>query len=248
MISFASFIARSHFLISFLLSFFVLNQLLAKNPNQFVDVTFEAGIDFRHHDGRSGQKYLLETLGSGASFFDYDNDGDTDLYIVNGADLPGCVSPVSPTNILYRNNGNGTFTDMTKIAGVGNMQYGVGCAAADYDNDGDVDLLVFNCNQSVTLLRNDGGNANNWLAVKLVGVQSNRDGIGARIRVTVEGEVRMAEVQSAASYLSANDLRVIFGLGRKKVVDEIEVLWPGGNKQTLTSIKANQLIEITEKI
>ena len=73
---------------------------------------------------------------------DIDNDGDTDLYIVNGADLPGCVSPVSPTNILYRNNGNGTFTDMTKIAGVGNMQYGVGCAAADYDNDGDVDLYT----------------------------------------------------------------------------------------------------------
>ena len=97
-------------------------------------------------------------------------------------------------------------------------------------------------------LRNDGGNTNNWLAVKLVGVQSNRDGFGARIRVTAEGEVRIAEVQSAASYLSANDLRVIFGLGRKKIVDEIEVLWPGGNKQTLTSVKANQLIEITEKI
>ena len=155
MISFASFFARSHFLISSLLSFFVLNQLLAENANQFVDVTFEAGIDFRHHDGRSGQKYLLETLGSGASFFDYDNDGDTDLYIVNGADLPGCVSPVSPTNILYRNNGNGTFTDMTKIAGVGNTQYGVGCAAADYDNDGDVDLYITNYGPNV-LYRNNG--------------------------------------------------------------------------------------------
>ena len=113
MIGFASFLVRLHFLISSLLSFFVLNQLLAENVNQFVDVTREAGIDFRHHDGRSGQKYLLETLGSGAAFFDYDTDGDPDLYLVNGADLPGCVSPVSPTNILYRNNGIGSFTDMT---------------------------------------------------------------------------------------------------------------------------------------
>ena len=111
-----------------------------------------------------------------------------------------------------------------------------------------MDLLVFNCNQSVTLLRNDGGNANNWLAIKLIGTQSNRDGIGARIRIITEGNVRIAEVQSAASYLSANDLRVIFGLGEKKVVDKIEVHWPSGSKQTLANIKANQLIKITEKI
>jgi len=100
----------------------------------------------------------------------------------------------------------------------------------------------------VILLRNDGGNANNWLAVKLIGTRSNRDGIGARIRLTTEGETRIAEIQSTASYLSANDLRVIFGLGRKKVVDKIEVHWPSGTKQTLKGIKANQLIKITEKI
>ena len=155
MISFAPFFARPYFLISSLLSFFVLTQILAENANQFVDVTLESGINFRHHDGRSGQKYLLETLGSGVSFFDYDNDSYIDLYIVNGADLPGCVSPIPPTNILYRNNGDGIFTDVTAIAGVGNTQYGVGCAAADYDNDGDVDLYITNYGPNV-LYRNNG--------------------------------------------------------------------------------------------
>ena len=121
-------------------------------------------------------------------------------------------------------------------------------AFGDYDNDGDIDLLVTNCNQSVILLRNDGGNANNWLAIKLTGTKSNRDGIGARILLTLENETRLGEVQSAASYLSANDLRVYFGLGEKTRVDQIIIYWPSGIKQTLNDIEANQLIQITEKI
>ena len=194
-------------------------------------------------------------VGFGTKFFDYDNDGELDIFVANG-EVQEFIDPTTRKSTypqrdqLYRSNGDGTYTEVSASSGkyFSKKYVGRGAAFGDYDNDGDIDLLVFNCNQSVTLLRNDGGNANNWLAVKLVGVQSNRDGIGARIRVTAEGEVRIAEVQSAASYLSANDLRVIFGLGRKKVVDEIEVLWPGGNKQTLTNIKANQLIEITEKM
>jgi len=128
-----------------------------QNNVQFVDATSKAGIRFKHIDGRSGQKYLLETLGSGAAFFDYDNDGDIDLYIVNAADLPGFTSKVPPTNVLYRNNGDGTFTDLTSQTGVGHPGYGVGCAVADYDNDGYQDLYVTNYGPNVLYHNNGDG-------------------------------------------------------------------------------------------
>lgn len=122
---------------------------------QFVDVTQEAGIRWKHVDGRSGQKYFMETLGSGAAFFDYDKDGDPDLYFVNSAPLPGYVSQEIPTNCLYRNNGDGTFTDVTEKAGVGDTGYGHGCAVGDYDNDGNLDLYVTNYGVN-RLYRNNG--------------------------------------------------------------------------------------------
>ena len=118
---------------------------------QFVDVTLEAGIHWKHVDGRSGQKYFMETLGSGAAFFDYDADGDPDLYFVNGAPLPGYVSQEIPTNCLYQNNGDGTFTDVTEKAGVGDTGYGHGCAVGDYNNDGKLDLYVTNYGTKSTL-------------------------------------------------------------------------------------------------
>lgn len=151
------FLARCnfHYSLFLALSFLLSNATVAQHQIQFVDATSEAGIDFKHTDGRSGQKYLLETLGSGSVFFDYDNDGDIDLYVVNGADLPGSTSPVPPTNILYRNNGDATFTDVTAQAAVGDTGYGVGCAAADYDNDGHQDLYVTNYGTNV-LYRNNG--------------------------------------------------------------------------------------------
>ena len=121
----------------------------------FTDVTEAAGLQFHHVDGRSGQRYFLETVGSGAAFFDYDSDGFVDIYFVNGADLPGFNSPIPPTNRLYRNNADGTFTDVTEQAGVGDTGYGAGCAVADYDNDGDLDLYVTNFGANV-LYRNNG--------------------------------------------------------------------------------------------
>ncbi len=124
---------------------------------QFVDVTTEAGITFKHVNGASDQKFYLETMGSGAAFLDYDNDGDLDLYIVNGAPLPGFETATPPANILYQNDGDGRFIDVTAAAGVGDTDYGMGCVAADYDNDGDADLYVTNFGANLLYQNNGDG-------------------------------------------------------------------------------------------
>ena len=143
------------FLIAIVVQGPLISPVSADTSIQFVDVTQEAGIHSKHVDGRSGQKYFMETLGSGAAFFDYDADGDPDLYFVNGAPLPGYVSQEIPTNCLYRNNGDGTFTDVTEKAGVGDTGYGHGCAVGDYNNDGKLDLYVTNYGTN-RLYRNNG--------------------------------------------------------------------------------------------
>ncbi|MDE0503658.1 MAG: CRTAC1 family protein [Candidatus Poribacteria bacterium] len=121
----------------------------------FTEVTVEAGIRFKHTDGRSGERYFLETLGAGAAWFDYDRDGDVDLYFVNGASLPGAQIDVPPTNVLYRNNGDMTFTDVTVQAKVGDGSYGFGCCVGDFDNDGWQDLYITNFGANI-LYRNNG--------------------------------------------------------------------------------------------
>ena len=121
---------------------------------QFTDVTTQLGIDFRHTNGESGQKYFIEPIGSGVALFDFDNDGDLDLYLVNGTDLPGHTSPVLPTNRLYRNDGD-IFADVTLEASVGDTSYGLGCCVGDYNNDGFTDLYVTNYGANV-LYRNNG--------------------------------------------------------------------------------------------
>ena len=124
---------------------------------QFVDATAEAGIAFKHINGATDRKFYLETMGSGAAFLDYDNDGDLDLYIVNGAPLPGFEAAGPPKNILYQNDGTGVFTDVTAAAGVGDTGYGMGCVAADYDNDGDPDLYVTNFGENLLYQNNGDG-------------------------------------------------------------------------------------------
>ncbi len=140
--------------------------------SKFVDATAEAGITFRHVDGRTGEKYLIETLGSGALFFDYDNDGDTDLYIVNANTIP----LTSNHNILYQNNGRGTFTDVTTHAGVGDTGYGVGCASADIDNDGYPEIYV--TNYGVNRLYYNNGDGTFTDITQKAGVGDTRWGTG----------------------------------------------------------------------
>jgi len=150
--------------------------------------------------------------------------------------------------VLYRNLGNGKFTDASMDAGPGILEKvpGRGCAFGDFDNDGDVDVLVNCVNDVPQLLRCDSALKNNWIKIKAVGVKSNRSGIGARVICTTAGNHRqMDEVRSGGSYISQNDLRLHFGLGKAESAD-IEVRWPSGHVDKLPHVRANQILVIRE--
>jgi hypothetical protein len=145
--------------------------------------------------------------------------------------------------LLYRNLGNGRFRDVSGEAGpaVAAENLGRGCAFGDFDNDGDVDILINNLDGPPTLLRNDGGNRNNSLVIKCVGTKSNRSAIGTRVQVTAGGHTQMDEVTSGSSYYSQNDFRLHFGLGDRTRADTIELRWPSGVKETLQNVPGNHL-------
>jgi enediyne biosynthesis protein E4 len=204
---------------------------------------------------RAGVGALCLYVNWGAGFIDYDNDGWPDIFYVTGHAYPevdeaqiGSVFK-SPRKV-FRNLANGKFQDISALAGPGISERfsSRGCAFGDYDNDGDVDVLVFNMNDTPSLLRNDGGNANNWIQIKLIGTQCNRTAIGARVLVTVENHTQMNEVHSGGSLMSQSDLRLHFGLGEAKVVDVIEVRWPTTQKsEKFTGVAANQILTIKER-
>ena len=123
---------------------------------------------------------------------------------------------------------------------------GRGCAFGDIDNDGDIDIVVNNLDGAPSLLRNDGGNRNNWLMLKCIGTRSNRSAIGARVRVVSADRAQIREVMSGSSYYSHSDLRVHFGLGRAVRADFVEVLWPSGLKESFSDVPANHLIVTRE--
>ena len=216
------------------------NNVLYRNNSDgtFTDVSAQSGI-FESGLGKTCW---------GTEFFDYDNDGDLDLFIACGHIDPATWESPSQPDIFLENNGNGTFTNISESVGIRSIPDGTGrgVAVGDYDNDGDLDLLVVNCGEGAVLLQNDGGNRNNWLKILTVGKTSNRNGIGTRIELTIGQSRQIREVISGSSYLSQSSLEVEFGLGKNSVVDQIRILWPSGFKQILTDINANQTLVVTE--
>jgi hypothetical protein len=189
----------------------------------------------------------------GVGFLDFDNDGWQDIFVANGhvypeADRIRGIAGFKQPNLLFRNMENGHFLDVSATAGPGLriLASSHGCAFADYNNDGNIDVLVSHNNEPPSLLRNEGGNKRNWLLVKCVGTRSNRSAIGARVRLVAGQHAQMEEVRSGSSFLSQSDLRLHFGLGLATAADLLEVTWPSGLKESFRGVRANQLITLVE--
>ena len=202
----------------------------------FIDNTIASGIAEVTHG----------YLGWGIKFFDYDNDGYQDIFVANGH-LMDNISVLEKhvtypqRNLLFRNLGDGTFANvMSQKDGLALKKVSRGAAIGDYDNDGDLDILVTNCNQRPDLLQNAVGNKNNWIQIQVVGKKSNRSGIGARIKVVTGTHVQYREVQSGGSYLSFHDLRTHFGVGKAEQIDLLEIRWTTGKIDSGVNLPTNQ--------
>ena len=181
----------------------------------------------------------------GTTFLDQDNDRDLDLFVTNGWD------PNLPDQSHVYQNNSGVFTDVSNAAGVTDNKLGRGLLSFDYDNDGDLDVFIVNHGNNPILYRNDGGNANDWLKIKVQGTDSNRDGIGAFITVdpdsSVVGDEIVREINAGSNFLSQNDLTAHFGLGPSAgTVDLVTVVWPSGAVQQLSNVSANQVLNVVE--
>jgi len=188
----------------------------------------------------------------GAGLVDLDNDGYPDVFFVTGSVYPEVELklpqyPYKTPRVLFRNLGNGTFEELESQAGDGitTPHSSRGCAFGDFDNDGDMDILIVNMNEPPSLLRNDITAKQNWLKVKLEGVKSNRSAIGARVLVHYGSKVQVQAVLSQSSYYSCNDPRLHFGLGASTLAD-VDVFWPNGLREQYKKIPANQLITLRE--
>ena len=217
--------------------------LYANNGNGLCeDRTFASGF------GRN-----TRWLGWGVAFLDLDLDGWQDLFLVNGhvypeVDQVKTEAGYKQRKVVYRNRGDGRFDDVTEQLGppVTVPKAGRGAAYADFDNDGDVDILVNNVHDTPELYRLDQQEPRSWSALRLVGVQSNRSAIGARVVLSAGGVAQVSEVRGGGSYYSQNDLRMHFGLGSAKAIDRVEVRWPNGNIEVWTGVEPNRIVTLTE--
>jgi hypothetical protein len=208
----------------------------------FDDVTFAAGLGL-----------YTKYLGWGTMFLDLDNDGWPDLLLVNGhvypeVDKQHLGSDYQEPRILYHNRGNGTFEDISANAGpaITIARSGRGLAVGDLWNDGRISAVVSNMNARASLLVNQIRSGNHWIAIKTIGTKSNRDGIGAKIRIKASDRIMVDEVRSGSSYDSNNDIRVHFGLGTNDHVDWVEIRWPSGLTEKFSNIRANAVQTLKE--
>jgi len=214
-----------------------------------------------HNDGkgnfddvtiRSGLGVETRYVGWGTGIVDLDNDGFPDIFAATGSVYPEVEKklpayPFRTPRLVFRNLGDGRFEELIEEAGSGvaDPHASRGCAFGDFDNDGDVDIVVMNMNEPPSLLRNDVTSGGHWLKVQLVGVKSNRSAIGARVTVTYGKRRQVQEVQAQSSFYSANDRRLHFGLGPEMVAD-LTIRWPNGATETITGVLADQLVIVKE--
>jgi hypothetical protein len=208
----------------------------------FANATFESGIG----------EVTLPYVGFGTVFFDYDNDGDLDIAVANGDVLDNVSllrdsSSYEQLNLLLQNDGNGKFKSVGPASGPGfaMRKASRGLAAGDLNNDGHMDIVITNVGDAPDLLQNHGSRAN-ALVVRTIGSKSNRDGIGARLKLSVGGKTLVRHVKAGSSYLSQSDVRIHFGLGPATAADRLEIRWPSGIVDVLENIQANQIITVLE--
>ena len=225
---------------------FELNRLYRNSRDgTFIDDTYRSGI---------GNK-AIHLSGVSMKFLDYDNDGWPDILQLNGAMLDNIqlyhseVFYKEPL-LMFRNLGKGQFEKVSDSLGPDFMRpvAGRGLATADFDNDGDIDIVTNNSGDYPSLLRNDGGNANHWLTILLIGTKSNRDGIGASLKLSSEGVAHVEQAKGAMGYMSASDPRIHFGLGKSTKIESLEIIWPSGRVDRLSSVPIDQIIAIQEGI
>ncbi|HEY4934073.1 MAG TPA: CRTAC1 family protein [Terriglobales bacterium] len=219
------------------------SSLYHNNPDgTFTDVTTDAGLGL-----------YTKYLGWGTMFFDFDNDSWPDLMLVNGHVYPEVDkfhlgSNYQEPRLLYRNNGNGTFSDVSDAAGPGitAMASSRGLAVGDLWNDGQMSAVISTMNDRPSLLKNEQKYPNHWIAFKAEGTKSNRDGIGARITVRAGKRLLVNEVRSGSSYYSQSDMRVHFGLGAATKLDSVEIRWPSGLTERFDSAAVDQINTVKE--
>ncbi|MBW8001346.1 MAG: CRTAC1 family protein [Planctomycetes bacterium] len=206
----------------------------------FEDATFAAGAG-------SGT-YNSVTWGTG--FVDFDNDGDRDIFVATGDIRPSFDRTYAARNEVLMNTGDGKFVNITERCGDGLKvkRSSRGANFADLDNDGDIDVVILNSRERPTILRNDSVNNNHWIQIRLKGVKTNRNAVGARVKVVCGDLVQIDEVHSGRSYQGHHGFTLHFGLGGHKKVDRIEVSWIGGGVDTVTDIEPDKSITIVEGV
>ncbi len=219
--------------------------LLKEDPSsehiRFVDESYSAML----------AEVSIKHIGWGTALFDYDNDGDLDIFVTNGSTFQELNDPevlIPQADALYRNNGDGTFTDVSESTGIATLatRVGRGATFGDYDNDGDVDIFIVNNYAPPTLLRNDGGNRNGWLHVELVGIDGNRNAIGAKIQLKTANQTQIREVYAGESYMSSNSFIAEFGVGNATMIETLQVTWLNGETRVLHNIPANQQLRVKQ--
>jgi len=197
----------------------------------------------------SGLGRHRDFMGWGIAFLDFDNDTWPDLFLVNGHIYPNVKGvQYEQRRLLYKNMGNRKFLEITESAGgaLTKQKSSRGLAVGDFDNDGNVDVVISNLNEPPTLLRNTGGTRNHFLNIRLIGTQANRSAIGARVTVKAAGRILVQEVRSGSSFLSQSDLRLHFGLGPVAKIDKLEIDWPGGSTQIVDGVEIDRFLTVKE--